>query len=119
MTRRGCSASFWKEMTTMVPTPLLPLSRRALLAAVAAQAWLDRAAAQTAERWPSRPIRVIVPNPPGGPGDTVFRLLAPVVGATLGQPLTMDHRPGAGNTIGTALTARSVPDGYGSVQVRA
>ncbi|MBC7781987.1 MAG: tripartite tricarboxylate transporter substrate binding protein [Proteobacteria bacterium] len=68
------------------------------------------ALAQTA--WPARPIRFIVPFPPGGPSDVVARIVAPRLQERLGQPVTVDNRPGAGTQIGTEIVARSPADGY-------
>jgi tripartite-type tricarboxylate transporter receptor subunit TctC len=65
-----------------------------------------------AEAYPSKPIRMIVPVPPGGVADTVARLVLPRVSESLGQPLVLDNRPGANGNIGYTITARAVPDGY-------
>jgi len=63
-------------------------------------------------RYPERPIRLILPFPPGGGTDTFSRIIAARMGETLGQPVIVDNRPGAQGNIGTALGARSAPDGY-------
>jgi tripartite-type tricarboxylate transporter receptor subunit TctC len=65
-----------------------------------------------AEQYPTKPIRLIVPFPPGGTTDTVARLMAQKIGEALGQQVVVDNRPGAGGTIGTELAARSPADGY-------
>lgn len=65
-----------------------------------------------AQTFPSKVIRVINPNQPGGNSDVIFRLLAPKMGELLGQQLVVDYRPGAGGNIGTDMLARSAPDGY-------
>jgi tripartite-type tricarboxylate transporter receptor subunit TctC len=65
-----------------------------------------------AQTWPVKPIRFIVPYPPGGGNDTISRLLAARVGTDFGQQLVVDNRPGAGTTIGTAMAAKAAPDGY-------
>ncbi len=62
--------------------------------------------------FPTKPIRLIVPYPPGGGNDTIARLLAPKINESWGQQLIIDNRPGAGTTIGVALAARAAPDGY-------
>ncbi len=62
--------------------------------------------------FPTKPVRLIVPYPPGGGNDTIARLLAPKFTESTGQQLIIDNRPGAGTTIGTALAARAAPDGY-------
>jgi tripartite-type tricarboxylate transporter receptor subunit TctC len=64
------------------------------------------------DAWPSRPIRVIVPYPPGGGSDTVARLIYPRVSARLGQSVIIENRGGATGAIGEAAVARSDPDGY-------
>lgn len=69
------------------------------------------AAAQTGN-WPERPIRVVVPFPPGGPTDIVLRTASESVRATLKQPIVQDNRPGAGGNVGAAEVARAAPDGY-------
>lgn len=65
-----------------------------------------------AQSWPEKPMRVIVPLPPGGPSDIVLRGAAPKVQQLLGQPLVIDNRPGANGNIGTAEAARAPGDGY-------
>ncbi|MCX7932712.1 MAG: tripartite tricarboxylate transporter substrate binding protein [Rhodovarius sp.] len=62
--------------------------------------------------WPNRPVRVIVPWPPGGSTDVLARLLSERLAATLGQPFLVENRPGAGGNIGTDALAKSAPDGY-------
>jgi tripartite-type tricarboxylate transporter receptor subunit TctC len=62
--------------------------------------------------FPSKPIRVINPFPPGGPVDVVGRPVFDRLRVALGQPVIMDHRPGAGSMIGSAAVARAAPDGY-------
>lgn len=66
----------------------------------------------TAQAWPSRPIRVILPVPPGGGTDIIGRIIAPHLQERLGQPVVMENRPGGGMTIGTNLVAKADPDGY-------
>jgi tripartite-type tricarboxylate transporter receptor subunit TctC len=66
----------------------------------------------SAQNFPTRPVRVIVPFAPGGSTDVVFRLLAPRITESLGQPLIVDNRPGGGATIGMDLVAKSAADGY-------
>lgn len=58
-----------------------------------------------------QPVRVVIPFPPGGPADTIARLLEPRLRAALGQPLVLDHRSGAGGVVGMEAVARARPDG--------
>ena len=62
--------------------------------------------------WPTRPLRVVVPFPPGGSSDVIARLTATRVGESLRQPVVVDSRPGAGTSIGNAIVARANPDGH-------
>ena len=66
----------------------------------------------SAQSWPDKPMRVVVPLPPGGPSDIVLRGAAPKVQQLLGQPLVVDNKPGANGNIGTAEAARAAGDGY-------
>src|ERR671914_1964465 len=75
-----------------------------VLCAFAVQAW--------AQSYPSKPVRVIVPYPPGGGNDTLGRLFAAKLGERTGQPFVVENRPGAGTMIGTEAAAKSAPDGY-------
>jgi tripartite-type tricarboxylate transporter receptor subunit TctC len=84
-----------------------------VLAAGAALAVAPSAAqAQGAVGWPNKPIRLIVPFPPGGGTDAFARPLSKVLTAQLGQPIVIDNRGGAGGTLGAELAAKSSPDGY-------
>ena len=65
-----------------------------------------------AQGWPERPVKMIVPFPPGGGTDTVARPLAAKLTQLLGQNVVIDNRGGAGGTIGAAAAAKSAPDGY-------
>ncbi len=71
--------------------------------------WIGGAAAQT---FPSKPIRLIVPYPPGGGTDTAARPIAQKMTESLGQAVIVDNRPGASEIIGTEAVARAAPDGY-------
>jgi tripartite-type tricarboxylate transporter receptor subunit TctC len=74
--------------------------------------WPGKAAAQEAN-WPSKPLRIVVPFAPGGSADVAARFVAPRLSERLGQPVTIDNRPGAGGTLGVGLVARNTPaDGY-------
>jgi tripartite-type tricarboxylate transporter receptor subunit TctC len=87
------------------------ITRRAALGAAAALT-LAPAAARAQERFPSRPISVIVPFPAGGATDVQMRALAEAAARRLGQPVVIENRPGAGSTLGAAAVARARPDGY-------
>jgi tripartite-type tricarboxylate transporter receptor subunit TctC len=65
-----------------------------------------------AQTYPSRPMRVVIPNPPGGTLDIVARILAPKMTELSAQPVIIDNRPGADTIIGTEIVARAPPDGY-------
>ncbi len=71
-----------------------------------------RAEPAAADDYPSRPIQLVVPYPAGGGNDVLARLVAAKMSATLGQPIVIENRGGAGSTIGTRDVARSAPDGY-------
>ena len=70
------------------------------------------AAPVAAQTWPARPVRMIIPFPPGGTLDTVGRLLAQKLGDQMGQPFVVENRPGGNGIIGSDLVAKAAPDGY-------
>jgi tripartite-type tricarboxylate transporter receptor subunit TctC len=88
------------------------MRRREFITFLGGAALLPAAAAGAAETFPSRPIRLIVPFPAGGGTDIVGRVLGQRLHESLGQPFVIDNRGGAGGTLGTALAAKSPPDGY-------
>ncbi len=65
-----------------------------------------------AQDYPNRPIRLVVPQPPGGPTDIVSRILAQKMSERMGQPINVDNRAGAGSNIGTEIVAKAPRDGY-------
>jgi tripartite-type tricarboxylate transporter receptor subunit TctC len=76
---------------------------------VLAPCWMGGAAAQA---YPTKPVRMIVAVPPGGPADTLARLVGPGLSEALGQTVVIDNRPGANGIIAYETTARATPDGY-------
>ena len=83
--------------------------------AIAAAALLGAAAwpcAAQAQDYPNRPIRMVVPWPPGGVTDVIARGLAQHMSDSMGQPIVADNRPGAAGTVGVGIVAKAPPDGY-------
>jgi len=70
------------------------------------------AAGAAAQPYPAKPIRVVVPNPAGGFYDLIARTVGQKVGESVGQPMVVENRVGAGGSVGTEFTARAAPDGY-------
>ncbi len=64
-----------------------------------------------AQAYPSKPVRLVVPFPPGGSADTVGRALANRLGESLGQPVVIDNRGGASGMVGSDIVAKAPPDG--------
>src|SRR5262249_29618388 len=87
-------------------------ARRLMLGAVAALAAIIQAAPGRAETYPSRLITVIVPFAGGSASDVVTRIMLNKMSASMGQPIVVENRPGAGGNIGTAYGAKAAPDGY-------
>ena len=99
-------------------SPSHPLTRRRLLQAAGASTALGvLPAALHAQAWPSRPLRVVVPFPPGGTTDFVTRLVCTEVAKALSQPIVVENKPGAGTVIGVDNVAKSPPDGSSFVTV--
>ncbi|MGJ7483801.1 tripartite tricarboxylate transporter substrate binding protein [Variovorax sp. LT2P21] len=97
----------------MTSTPLLQRGRRLALGgamALAATAMLPSMAA--AQSFPTKPIRIVVPFPPGGSTDLLARRIGEKLAAVWGQPVVVDNRAGAGGTLGADYVAKSAPDGY-------
>ena len=88
-----------------MPVPLIHFACAALLV-------LSTSAFAQGERYPSRPIRVIVPYAPGGGADVVARVVAQRMSETFAQPVVVDNRSGGGGTIGSETAVRASPDGY-------
>lgn len=87
------------------------MKRRFCLQALAA-AGIAPWASASAQGWPERPIRLVVPFPPGSSPDLIARTVAEPLAAALGQAVVVENRPGAGGNIGTAQVARAQPDGH-------
>ncbi|MGH8856489.1 MAG: Bug family tripartite tricarboxylate transporter substrate binding protein [Polaromonas sp.] len=90
---------------------MFKISKRALLTGAVA-ALLGAGPANAADPFPTRPIRLVVPFPPGGTSDTVARVLANGLREKLGQPVVVENRGGGGTIIGTDIVAKSPADGY-------
>ncbi|HPA91347.1 MAG TPA: tripartite tricarboxylate transporter substrate binding protein [Quisquiliibacterium sp.] len=84
---------------------------RLALAATFTAALIAPASAQ-AQAYPNKPIRLVVPYAAGGATDIIARAAAAEISKTIGQPVTVDNRPGAGGNVGSEMVARSAPDGY-------
>lgn len=93
----------------LTPNRRIGLRHAACVVMLASHAF---AYAQTAPAYPSKPIRLILPYPPGAGADSTARVLADIITEALGQQVVVDSRPGAGATVGHALAAKAVPDGY-------
>jgi tripartite-type tricarboxylate transporter receptor subunit TctC len=78
----------------------------ATLVLLAAMPWAH------AQSWPTKPVKIIVPFPAGGPTDVLTRVLGDKLAQALGQPVVIENKPGAGGSIGADLAAKSAPDGY-------
>jgi tripartite-type tricarboxylate transporter receptor subunit TctC len=88
------------------------LDRRGVFGAGAALAIATQGSAQDAAAWPSRPMRMVIPFPPGQATDVVGRLAAQRLSERLGQSVVPENKPGAGGQIGTDVVAKAAPDGY-------
>jgi len=86
------------------------MHRRTLLAGLAV-GLASPAILRAQSAWPDRPIRLIVPWPPGGSTDTIARIFQPKLAEVLGKPVIIDNRGGASGSIGAIEAARSAPDG--------
>jgi tripartite-type tricarboxylate transporter receptor subunit TctC len=90
----------------------MEITRRTLLGALVGIALLTTASTAAAQAFPSRTITIIVPYAPGGSPDTLARMLAPKLSASLGQSVVVENKPGASGNIAASYVARSPADGY-------
>src|SRR5262245_46108634 len=90
----------------------LPHRRQFLHLAAGAAALPTVSRVARAQAYPTRPVRWIVPYPPGGAADPIARLIGPFLSERLGKPVVIENKPGAGANIGTELVVRSPPDGH-------
>src|SRR5262249_5383468 len=86
------------------------VGRRWVLAGTLAAPFAGRRA--SAADYPTRPLRLIVPYPPGGGADAVARIVARLAGDSMGQSIVVENKGGAGSIVGTDLVAKAAPDGY-------
>jgi tripartite-type tricarboxylate transporter receptor subunit TctC len=91
---------------------MTPAMRFLFVVALTPLAWGPAAAEDLAGNFPNRPIRMIVPFPPGGPSDIVARLIGQRMSEDWGQPVVIDNRPGGNTIIGAQVAAKAAPDGY-------
>src|SRR5258706_8909780 len=89
-----------------------PMNARAILAAAVCAAALLHSASALAQAWPARPVRRVVPFPPGGSTDIVARIVGQKLVERVGQSMVIENRGGAGGTLGAAQVAKAAPDGY-------
>lgn len=90
-----------------------PLTRRAAAIALAGLCTAALApSAQAADPWPSRPLKIVVPYPPGGSSDIIARSISQQLSEALKQPVIVENKPGANGNLGADFVAKSAPDGY-------
>jgi tripartite-type tricarboxylate transporter receptor subunit TctC len=98
-----------QEDCTMTRTPTAQIAAALLLAAGLVAAAIPPLGAQT---FPAKPLRLVLPFPPGGPTDLLGRSIAAKLSEQVGHAVTVDNRPGAGGNLGLEVAAKSPPDGY-------
>ncbi len=97
---------------TITRRSLTAVGTAMLLLVATAPAWAQSASTGSGQAYPAKPVRVIVPFPPGGSVDVIARIIAPKFSESLGQQVVIDNRSGASGNIGSELAARAAPDGY-------
>ena len=90
----------------------MKMKRRFVVGLVVGIGLIMGTSAVWSQAYPSRPIRLIVPYPPGGAVDPIARTIAQKLSEAWGQPVVVDNKPGAGTIIGTEIVAKAAPDGY-------
>jgi tripartite-type tricarboxylate transporter receptor subunit TctC len=89
----------------------IPMIRDSMAALAALFAAVLVAPAAQAQAWPSKPIHIIVPYPPGGSSDIIARAISKPLSEALKQPVIVENKPGANGNTGTDFVAKSAPDG--------
>jgi len=105
-------ARFWAEFFTNCDTGDKTMKTVKLLAALAAAVSVLFTQGALAQTFPTKPIHLVMPYPPGGSSDILARPIANEMTKSLGQPVLIEYKPGAGSTIGADYIAKSAPDGY-------
>ena len=91
----------------------MTLSRKQFLRAAGATALVASGAGALAQsNWPTRPLRLVVPYPPGGSSDIIARAIGPLLSAELKQPVVIENKPGANGNLGADMVAKAQPDGH-------
>ena len=90
----------------------MPLTRRQLALSACAALALSHALAMAQDKWPSKPVRIVVASPAGSTGDVIARSLGDHMARTTGQTFVIDNKPGANSSIGATEVARAAPDGH-------
>ncbi|HYP70681.1 MAG TPA: tripartite tricarboxylate transporter substrate-binding protein, partial [Variovorax sp.] len=93
-------------------TTFATLTRRHAVGLAMASLAVLAAGPAAAQEWPSKPIKLIVPFPPGGPTDTASRVVGQKLAERLKQPVVVENRAGASGTIAAQFVSKSAPDGY-------
>ena len=90
----------------------MALKRRDLMLGALGGGLLASSVARAADAWPSKPIRIVVPYPPGGSSDIIARSITQPLSEALKQSVIIDNKPGANGNLGADFVAKSAPDGY-------
>src|SRR5690349_18812134 len=90
----------------------MSLKRRDLVLGALGGGVLAASGAHAADAWPTKPVRIVVPYPPGGSSDIIARSISQPLSEALGQPVIVENKPGANGNLGADYVAKSKPDGY-------